>query len=289
LSNVRREEMKYRIGVIGLGLMGASLAGALRGFRDAQIAGADVSEDVRVKAKRAGFVEEVYINAGDAIDGADLVIFCVYASHIPRLIRENAPRFKPGSVASDICGVKSSLYAKLSGLLPDCVDYVGIHPMAGKERDGFDNADPEIYKNSGMIVCPLPGAGPESVALMKEIAEYVGATRLAVSPPNEHDSVIAYTSDLMHIASAGLCVEFHAGMTSAFTAGAFRDCTRVADINPDAWTELLMDNRLNTLARLDEYISSLQAMRESLARGDSDAMRSLLDRAGRNKREMLTR
>lgn len=281
--------MNYRIGIIGLGLMGASLAGALRGFRGARIAGADVLEDVCVKAELAGFVDEAHVGAKDAIRGADLVIFCVYASQIPRLIRENARYFKPGSVASDICGVKSGLYAELSGLLPDGVDYVGIHPMTGKERDGFDNADPAIYKNSGMIVCPLPGSGPGSVALMKEVAAYAGATKLAVSPPDEHDSVIAYTSDLMHIASAGLCVEFHAGMTPAFTAGAFRDCTRIADINPEAWTELLMDNRLNVLANLDAYMRSLQAMRDSLAGGDRAALHSLLDRAGRNKREMLSR
>jgi prephenate dehydrogenase len=218
-----------------------------------------------------------------------LTLFCVYARHIPRLVSENAPHFKPGSVVSDICGVKSGLYAKLRGMLPDHADYVGIHPMTGKEVDGIDNADPRLYKNSGMIICPLPGTTPESVALMTEAAEYIGVTRLATAPPDEHDSVIAYTSDLMHIAAAGLCVEFHAGMTSAFTAGAFRDCTRVANINPEAWTELLMDNRPHTLARLDEYIGSLQAIRKSLADGDETLLYSLLDRAGRNKREMLTK
>jgi prephenate dehydrogenase len=281
--------MSYKIGIIGLGLMGASLAGALRGFKDARITGADVSEDVCAKAERAGFVDEAYADAKGAIYDADLVIFCVYARHIPRLISENAPHFKPGSVASDICGVKSDLYAKLRDLLPNHVDYVGIHPMTGKERDGIDNADPAIFKNSGMIICPLPSSKPEGVALMKNVSEYIGVTRLATSPPDEHDSVIAYTSDLMHIASAGLCMEFHAGMTPAFTAGAFRDCTRIADINPKAWTELLMGNRLHTLAWLDEYIDSLEAIRGSLADGDESLLYSLLDKAGRNKREMLTR
>ncbi|MDR1378763.1 MAG: prephenate dehydrogenase [Synergistaceae bacterium] len=281
--------MSYRIGIIGLGLMGASLAGALHGFKNARIAGADVSEGVCVKAKQAGFVDEAYVDAGDAIHGADLIIFCVYARHIPRLISENALCFKTGSVVSDICGVKSELYAKLRGLLPEHVDYVGIHPMTGKERDGIDNADPAIYKNSGMIICPLPSSKPEDIALMKDIAEYIGVTRLATSPPGEHDSVIAYTSDLMHIAAAGLCVEFHAGMTSAFAAGAFRDCTRIANINPEAWTELLMDNRSHTLARLNEYIGSLQTIRRSLADGDKTLLYSLLDKAGRNKRKMLAR
>ncbi|MDR1885029.1 MAG: prephenate dehydrogenase/arogenate dehydrogenase family protein, partial [Synergistaceae bacterium] len=141
--------MSYRICIIGLGLMGASLAGALRGFRGSYIVGADVLADVRGRAVASGVVGEAYENAGDAIAGSDLIIFCVYARHIPRLIEENSSAFRPGAVVSDICGVKSGLYERIRGLLPGGADYVGIHPMAGRERDGFDNADPAIYKNSG--------------------------------------------------------------------------------------------------------------------------------------------
>jgi prephenate dehydrogenase len=285
----RESGMVYKIGVIGLGLMGASLAGALRGFRGAVIAGADVLEDVCEKAEKAGVVDEAFTDAGRAIAGADLVIFCVYARHIPKLVGENRAFFRPGAVASDICGVKSGLYAKLRGLLPQGVDYVGVHPMAGKERDGFCNADPAIYKNSGFIICPLPETRPESVELMRELAGHIGATRLAVSPPGEHDEIIAYTSDLMHIASAGLCMDFHPDMTSAFTAGAFRDCTRVADINAGAWTELLIDNGERSIAALDRYTDNLRRIRRALAERDEPALFELLDLAGRNKREMLAR
>ena len=124
---------------------------------------------------------------------------------------------------------------------------------------------------------------------MRELAAHIGAVRLAVISPRKHDSIIAYTSDLMHIASAGLCMEYHPELTSAFTAGAFRDCTRVADINADAWTELLLDNRGHTLERLDEYIRSLRKIRDAMAASDENELRALLERAGKNKREMLKR
>jgi prephenate dehydrogenase len=267
--------------------MGASLAGALRGFREAMIVGVDALEDVRAKAKQSGVAGEVFADTGEGIRGADLVIFCVYAHNIPDMMTANASAFKQGAVVADICGVKSGLYAKLDGLLPDGIDYVGVHPMAGKERDGFDNADPAIYKNSGFIICPLPSTSGESVELMRELAAHIGATRVAVSPPDRHDSIIAYTSDLMHIASAALCVEYHPEITSAFTAGAFRDCTRVADINAGAWAELLMDNRAHTIARLDSYIDALHKMRGALADGDGTRLYELLERAGENKREIL--
>ncbi|MDR3255311.1 MAG: prephenate dehydrogenase [Synergistaceae bacterium] len=279
--------MAYRVCVIGLGLMGASLAGALRGFREAGIVGVDTLGAVRAKAKLSGIVDEVFADAGEGIRDADLVIFCVYAHNIPDMIAANVSAFKPGAVVSDICGVKSGLYARLAGLLPDGVDYVGVHPMAGKERDGFDNADPAIYKNSGFIICPLPSSGSESIELMRELAGHIGAARVAVSTPDRHDAIIAYTSDLMHIASAALCVEYHPEMTSAFTAGAFRDSTRVADINAGAWTELLMDNRAHTMARLDSYIDVLRRMRGALADCDTARLYELLERAGENKREIL--
>ncbi|MDR1471938.1 MAG: prephenate dehydrogenase [Synergistaceae bacterium] len=281
--------MGYRICVIGLGLMGASLCGALRGFRGARIVGMDVLGDVRERAERSGLVDFAATNAGDAIEGSDLVVFCVYAHNIPEMIGEHARRFRRGAVVSDICGVKGALYARLEGLLPDDVDYVGIHPMAGRERDGFDNADPAIYENSGMIITPLPRSKPEGVSLMREMAEHIGASRIAVTPPEEHDAIIAYTSDLMHIASAGLCMDFHPGMTPAHAAGAFRDCTRVADINAGAWTELLMSNRRHVLERLDIYMNNLSRVREALASGDERELFSLLDAAGGNKREMLAR
>jgi prephenate dehydrogenase len=281
--------MNWKICIVGLGLMGASLAGALRGWRGARIAGVDVVPETRRKAKSLGVVDEAYAEAHDAVQGADLTIFCVYAHHIPDIITKSASAFRHGSLLTDICGVKSGLYSKLSGVLPENLDYIGIHPMAGKERNGFDNADPAIYKNSGFIICPLSASRRENIDAMREMAEYMGAARIAVCPPDEHDSIIAYTSDLMHIASAGLCIDCHPGVTSAFTAGAFRDCTRVADIDAEAWTELLMDNRAFTLGRLDGYIDSLTQMRAALAEGDEPKLRDLLKRAGENKREMLKR
>jgi prephenate dehydrogenase len=268
--------------------MGASFGYALRGFRDARRIGADRQADVCRRAEAAGAVDSASVHPDDAM-GADLVIFCVYAHHIPPLLAHHADALRPGAVVSDICGVKSELYARLPALLPEGVDYVGIHPMAGKERDGFENAAPDLYRGAGLIICPLPVTKPESVDLMREMARHIGIAHLAVAPPGRHDAVIAYTSDLMHIAAAGLCMDYHPEITSAFTAGAYRDSTRVADINADAWTELLLDNRVHTQVWLDRYIENLRRVSAALAAGDADALYALLARAGQNKREMLKR
>lgn len=277
-----------RIAVIGLGLMGASLAQALKGFREARVFGADISESVCTKAVASGVVEEAWTDPSLAIDGADLTIFSVYASQVPAILQKTRAAFKPGSVVSDICGVKNKLYEAIKDLIPESVEYIGLHPMAGKERDGFENADPAIYKNCGMIVCPESGVKPETVEMMLDLSGYVGAARLAVVSPERQDEIIAYTSSLMHIASAGLCLDYHPALTPAFTAGAFRDCTRVADINAPAWAELLMDNRVHTLKWLGKYIDNLEKFRQSLEVEDQSTLQHLLAEAGDKKREILT-
>lgn len=283
------KEMSYKIAIIGLGLMGASLACALRGFRNAQISGTDKDLNVIKKALDTGIVDEASADITIAVHNADLVIFCVYAHNIPALVKACAPSLKKDAVVSDICGVKGSLYAELGWLIPDSVNYVGVHPMAGKERDGIDNADKAIYKNSGFIICPLPSTTETSIALMKEMAAYIGAKNIQVAPIGLHDEIIAYTSGLMHIASAALCIDYHPQMTAAFTAGAYRDCTRIADINAGAWTELLLDNREHTLAYLSKYIRNLQDIQTALSDRNEQGLYDLLDTAGQNKREMLLR
>ncbi|MCL2107456.1 MAG: prephenate dehydrogenase [Oscillospiraceae bacterium] len=279
--------MPFTVGIVGLGLMGASMAFALRGFRGATLLGADSDELVCRRAENAGAVHSATTDTAEVMSRADLLLLCVYAHNIPPLLEAQGARLKRGCVVSDICGVKTRLYEQLAGLIPGHVDYVGVHPMAGKERDGFENADALLYRGCGFIITPLPGTRPESVALMRELAGHIGAARLAVAEPEEHDRLIAYTSDLMHVASAGLCLHPHPGMNAAFTAGAFRDCTRVADINAAAWKELLLDNRANTSACLERYIADLGAIKEALDRNDARQLEALLLEAGKNKRDML--
>lgn len=275
--------------IIGLGLIGGSMAYALRGFHGAHIIGVDVNRASVGAALKAGAIDEAFDSPAEAVRGADLVILCVYPHHIHDIVIENAPYFKPGAIVCDVCGTKEHLYGGMHQYIPETIDYVGIHPMAGKEVDGFFNAEPGLFKDTGFIIVPLPETKPGTVQNMQELAGYIGATRLAVSTPHQHDAVIAYTSDLMHISATALCVHYHPDMNSAYTAGAFRDCTRIANINPDLWTELFFANRTALLPRLEQYIDDLQAMRAAIQTQDKETMRALLKTAAENKHEMLKR
>lgn len=277
---------RFRIAVIGLGLIGGSMAYALRGFQNAEIIGCDIDAATREAAYKSRAVDAVYADAAQAISGADLVILCIYPDAIPKLVTEAAAAFKPGAVLTDVSGVKTRVAERIAACLPEGVDYVGGHPMAGKEVEGFANASPELFWMTGFIVCPLPSSRPENVKLILEMAHYIGATRIAVDTPQEHDSIIAYTSDLMHVAAAALCLDFHPGMNRAYTAGAFRDCTRIARINPELWCELFLENRTNTLYEIDRLEKSLSRLRQAIEEEDAPALHALLQQVQENKIEM---
>ncbi len=276
-------ESDFRIAVIGLGLIGGSLAYALKGFKNAEIVGCDVDPDTRRLALKNKAVSAVYDNAGDAIEGSDLVVFCTYPDIIGSLISENKIRFKPGAVVSDVCGVKTDTAKQICGALPEGVDYVGGHPMAGKEVEGFENASSELFWMSGFIITPVKGSKPDSIELVRDMAKYIGSTRIAMADPEEHDRVIAYTSDLMHAAAAALCLSYPPEMNRAYTAGAFRDCTRVARINGELWSSLFISNKNNVVSEIDRLINSLGRIRELVDSGDRENLKKLLNTVCENK------
>ena len=274
----------FTIAIVGLGLMGGSLAHALKGFRDACLIGADTDVQVCRQAVRAGVVSSAHPSPDVILPDADLVLFCTPPHAIPELLRACAALCKPSVLLCDICGVKSPLYREIEAVLPKPMRYIGIHPMAGKEVGGFTNADGALFVNTGFIIIPTPRTVQEDVVLMRALARHIGVAHIAQIEPKTHDDIIGYTSDLMHIASAALCMDMHPGMTPAFTAGAFRDCTRVADIDASLWTELLMVNRTHTLAHLDRYINRLTQVYDALFAEDEAGLHALLLRAGDNKR-----
>lgn len=275
--------------IVGLGLIGGSFAYALSGFHGAVVSGTDVDPQTVDKALRTGAIQKSYTTAAEGIPLADLVIFCTYPHHVLQIVHDNRQHFRKGAVVTDVCGSKELLYRDLLPWLSEDITYIGIHPMAGKEVSGFDNAEKGLFQNTGFLVIPLPETSDGAVEYMKELGAYIGATRFAVASPAQHDDIIAYTSDLMHVAATCLCIHYHPDMNSAYTAGAFRDCTRVSNINPRLWTELFLENGKAMLPHIDRYLQALTQMRNAIEQRDSDTLFRLLDAANTNKHEMLKR
>jgi len=276
----------YKITIVGLGLIGGSLAMALRGLQNTSIVGYDNNPDVLAKARKLGVANFVVSDVKLALSNADLVIICIYPDGITPFLRENLQYLKSGAIITEVCGVKEKLAAEIREILPNDIDYVGIHPMAGKEIEGIDVAEATLFQGTGFILTPLETSKPQNIELLESLARHVGATRIATTTPKKHDEIIAYTSDLMHIASAALCLDYHHEMTNAFTAGAFRDCTRIARINPELWSELFLANKEYTLHEIDRFLGSVNALRSAVANGDKSELQKLLHRVRENKEKM---
>ena len=275
---------RFKISIIGLGLMGGSFAYALRDFNNCEITGFDINEETMKKALSANAADKLAGNVKEAVCDAELVIFCTPPHNIVKDITENIKHFKNNSVVTEICGVKREIYSKIIPILPENIDFVGIHPMAGKEVGGFANSDKSIFQGAGFVIVSHEKCKSASVNLLEDISSYVGAGRICVNNAEEHDNIIAYTSDLMHISAAALCKSYPQNMTLTHTAGAFRDCTRIADIDAELWTELCLNNSGNILPYLQKYIDNLTEFRTALESGDEKFINKFLADASENKK-----
>lgn len=276
----------FKIAVIGPGIIGGSMAYALQGFKNAKICGCDANPETRQKALAKKAVDEVFESPDSAICDADLVILCLYPELIPKIVSENSSCFKKGAVITDVCGVKTKLSHQMEEILPQDTTYVGGHPMADKETDGFDSATPELFRECGFIITPTSASTNESVQLIAQMAEHIGATRITYATPEEHDSIITYTSDLMHISASALCLDYNKKMNLAYTAGAFRDCTRIANINPQLWSQLFLENKAFLLKELDNFITSITRIRDAIKDENKETLERILTEVQKNKLTM---
>ena len=275
------------IAVIGLGLIGGSMAKCIKKNTPHTVLGADVSQQVLYKARLL-----------DAIDGeltderlkiCDMVILATWPRAAVEYLREHADDIKPGATVIDVCGVKRAVCDPLWALASERgFLFVGGHPMAGVEYSGFDHANAALFAGASMILTPPPGLDIQTLSQLKRFFRELGFGRVTITTPQEHDRVIACTSQLAHIVSSAY-VKSPTGLEHhGFSAGSFKDMTRVARLNEQMWTELFMENRQPLLAELDTLMGNLQAYRDALSTGDADKLCALL-REGRLVKEQTDR
>ncbi|MCL1802129.1 MAG: prephenate dehydrogenase [Eubacteriaceae bacterium] len=280
--------MEFNISIIGIGLMGGSLAYALKGFRGCKITGFDINSQTGQKALGAKAIDRLASSIEQAVEDADITIFCISPSAIDESMKRCAAYFQQGSLVTEICGIKHNVSRSIRQMLPPGVSYAGLHPMAGKEVGGFENADDKIFHGAGFILTTDDEERDASaLAMLRELSAYLGAGRIEVNSPIEHDRLIAYSSHLMHIAAAAACISYPENLTTAHLGGAFRDVTRIATIDAGMWTELIFSNSEAVAEQLDCYIDSLAKFASALKAGDESFALSFFESATANKAVIL--
>ena len=277
--------MSKTIAVIGLGLIGGSMALALKGFEDFEIVGVDVSEPTLRFAAEHGVGDRVTADAREVIPQADLTILCLHPKGITRFLEDYWSLFKPGSLVTDVCGVKTSIM-EAAEILPPEVDFIGCHPMAGTEFSGIEHAFAEMFLQSHFILTPRETSTEEHMALMRRIAGYIGCKDVVVTTPEEHDAILAYTSQMMHIIAVSVCDDPMLFTCKGFDGSSFRGCTRVAALDVSLWTQLFSMNAPALDKALGELEENLHAYREAVRSGDLKLLSEKLAYSAARKRQM---
>lgn len=277
--------MKKVIAIVGLGLIGGSLAAALRGFEDYEVVGVARRQETLDYAREHGVCDRGTLNAAQALAEADVTFLCTAPSTVVRYLRDYREVFRPGSLVTDVCGIKTAIM-KAAQVLPPQVDFIGCHPMAGTEFSGIEHSFPELFQRCHFILTPRAESAPAHVALMERIADYIGAADVVQTTPERHDQIIAYTSQLMHIIALSVCDDAELFQCKGFEGGSFRDCTRVAALDVPLWKELMTlnaDALTQVIIRLEENI---HAYRVALEHHDVERVTAKLEYSSNRKRRM---
>ena len=273
------------LGVVGLGLIGGSFVKAYEQSDDWKIYGYDIDDRINQFAVLADDIEDILTE--DNIGECDLILLAVYPAAAIEYL-ENMGRFiSPNAVVIDCCGVKGCV-------CPACAEiadrygftYAGGHPMAGRHYSGFKYATEKLFRGAPMVIVP---SVYDDISLLANLKDLLGPAKfgsISVTTAEEHDRMIAFTSQLAHVVSNAYVKSPTAAGHNGFSAGSYRDLTRVAWLNETMWTELFMLNRENLCAELDHLIGSLQEYRDALEQRDSERMETLLAEGRKRKEEL---
>ena len=262
-----------RVLFIGLGLIGGSMALALAGYPDAELYAVDCDDFTRFEALNRGAVRAAWKDVAQApLETMDVTVLCLHPEAAADFVRTQARRLRPGSLLTDVCGVKRPLRDAVGAIEGRTFVYLGGHPMAGRERGGFANASADLLRGCHYILTPDAGVPEEAVRLLRQLAAHMGCADVVCTDPDAHDERIASTSQLMHIMALALCDQRLLFDSYGFEGGSFRGATRVAALDPALWAELFFVNR-DTLAGLtDELIGKLAEYSALLRAGDRQAL-----------------
>lgn len=262
-----------KILIVGLGVMGGSYAKALsdKGYSVGCIT--KEAADLRIG------LENKMISYGscevepELVGEAELIIFALYPAAFIEWIEKYQHLISPGTVITDVTGVKSQVVYKVQSILREDVEYIAAHPMAGRERSGVEFADPTVFRGANYIVTPTDKNSLEAIKLCKALGEELGFARISQLSPEEHDRMIAFLSQLTHIIAVTLMNCNDADGLEKYTGDSFRDLTRIAKINDRMWSELFLMNKDALLCEMDRFMEEFKEFRGYLADEDGKRMR----------------
>lgn len=280
-------EVDFNITIVGLGLIGGSFAMALKELNIKNLWAVDIDIDVIKTAEEMGIIDKGYTNPKIPLEKSDIVIICLYPNLVLDFIKENSDSFKSGAIITDTAGIKERLIEEVDLVLRKDLDFIGGHPMAGREYKGLEFASKEIFKGANYILTPTQKNSRKNVEKIELIIKEIGFRKIIKISPRKHDEIVAYTSQLPHIMATALINSDDEYDTNSFIGGSFKDATRVAKINSDLWTELLINNGENVLAQIKSFEERLGDFKRAIIDNERDALKSLFEKGSIKREELI--
>ena len=265
------------IAIVGLGIIGGSYAKALKSHTNHKVIGINRTESVAKKALEEGAIDE--IGSPEKLSNADVVIVCLYPQACVDFLRENGKYIRSDAIVTDACGIKREICPQMKELSEEFgYTYVGSHPMAGKEKNGFAVSDADLFMGASFIITPCE-APHEAVNKLASLAREIGFGTVKITNPEEHDRMIAFTSQLPHVLACAYVLSPCCPNHNGFSAGSYRDVSRVANINSKLWSELFLENKEPLMLELEELNKNLSAIYDAIKNEDREALCELLEKA----------
>lgn len=270
------------VGIVGLGLIGGSMAKSIKIRTAHTVWGVDLDAETMTLARLSGAIDGALTR--ENLPNCDLVLVAIRPAAAIRWVSENADLIAKKAIVVDLCGVKRSVCEQLAPIAKQHgFAYIGGHPMAGRERGGFVSSSEELFSGASMILTPDQNTDMRMLETLKAFFTDIGFAGLTFSTPEEHDRIIAYTSQLAHLVSSAYVKSPEAQRRRGFSAGSFRDMTRVAHLDEAMWTELFLDDADYLTEQLTILIDHLNEYREALSAHDAEKLQALL-KDGREKK-----
>ncbi len=270
------QNQKIKILIVGLGLLGGSYARALK--KKGYTVWAIEKKESSIKyALENGIIDAGSVDVKEEfLKESDLTVFALYPGVLKEWLKMNGHLFSPGAVLTDVTGVKSGIVYEIQSLLPEGVEFIAAHPMAGKEVGGVENSDEKIFLGANYIVVPTEKNTKSGIELCKELGRELGFRKISVLDPEKHDEMIAFLSQLTHcIAVSLMCATEDEGLVD-YTGDSFRDLTRIARINEDMWSELFLLNKEMLLSQMEKFEESFMKLKKTILEEDVEEMKEMM-------------
>ena len=262
--------------IVGLGLLGGSYARGLteKGYyveaitKNQQDCNYAIEHEIVKKCT-------TQVDA-EMIKSADVIIFALYPDIFIKWIEENGKLIKPGTVITDVTGVKGCIVDKIQNMLPPLVEFISAHPMAGKEVYGIENSDERIFYGANYVVVPTERNTDEGIEACKRIGEILGFGRISEISPENHDEMIGFVSQLTHCIAVSLMNCYEHERLERYTGDSFRDLTRIAKINETMWSELFLLNKDSLIAQMELFRKHFDDLYTYLKDGDREGMMEMM-------------